>query len=469
MLIRQFANRAIGLKNSFSLFPRRKIASSYHRIYTGDSTATKISNFKPIKTLKDSLGIAADPTYYMNLEAKFGAVNYKPLPVVIERARDCHVWDVNNRRYLDFTASYATVSQGHCHPKIKAAAIAQMEKVTLTSRVFYNTYLAEYQQRMCETLGFERYFMANGGCEAAESSWKMARAWGYIHKKIPRNEAIIVFPENNFTGRSIAAASASTDPSCYNNYGPYVPNFINVQYDNPAALERLFQRHSNIAAYYLEPIQGEAGIILPSAGYLRTVRDLCTKYNVLMIADEIQVGLGRTGFLRACDVEDVKPDLMVLGKALGGGFIPVSAVGGRADVILSLQTGTHGSTFCSNPMSCAISDAAVQVIIENDLISNSRKQGDYLQILLTQIKNKYQHTDFVKEVRGRGLAIGVEIYSQKYNIDRLVNIILENGMLIKSSHGKTLRISPPLTITPSLIEEGADIIDRSIQQYLDRS
>ena len=460
MFVRQFAIRARRLNNSFSLFSRSKIASSNHRHISGDSTA-KLAH------IKDAPSIIADPNYYMNLEAKFGAINYKPLPVVIERARDCHVWDVLNRRYLDFTASYATVSQGHCHPKIRDAALAQMEKVTLTSRVFYNTYLAEYQQRMCETLGFERYFMANGGCEAAESSWKMARAWGYLHKGIPRNEAVIVFPENNFTGRSIAAASASTDPSCYNNYGPYVPNFINVPYDDTAALEKLFQRHSNIAAYYMEPIQGEAGIVVPSAGYLRVVRDLCTKYNVLMIADEIQVGLGRTGFLRACDVEDVVPDLTVLGKALGGGFIPVSAVGGRAEVILSLKPGTHGSTFCSNPMSCAISDAAVRVILEEGLIPNSQKQGDYLQVLLNQIKNKYSNIDFIKEVRGRGLAIGVEINSKRYNIDHLVNIIIKNGMLIKASHGKTLRISPPLTITSALVEEGADIIDRSIQQYLE--
>ena len=246
MFVPQFATRATGLTKYFLFFSRKQIPSRSHRFLFGDFTASAKRHLhdnigivadrnvlkkpirhlhdnlgivadrnvlkKPIRHLHDNLGIVADPNYYINLEAKFGAINYKPLPVVIERARDCHVWDVRNRRYLDFTASYATVSQGHCHPKIRAAAIAQMEKVTLTSRVFYNTYLAEYQKRMCETLGFERYFMANGGCEAAESSWKMARAWGYLHKKIPRNEAIIVFPDNNFTGRSIAAASASTDP-----------------------------------------------------------------------------------------------------------------------------------------------------------------------------------------------------------------------------------------------------------------
>ena len=462
MLLRQIANKASSsLNTSFSFFLRKNISHSNHRHFNVDSTVKQTKNY-----LKDGFSTFADPNYYMNLEARFGSINYKPLPVVIKWAKDCHVYDVKDQRYIDFTASYATVSQGHCHPKIRAAAIEQMQKVTLTSRVFYNTYLADYQKMMCMLLGFDKYFMASGGCEAAESSWKIARAWGYLNKGIPQNEAIIVFPENNFTGRSIAAASASTDPTCYTNYGPFVPNFSKVPYDDSAALEEAFQRHPNIAAYYMEPIQGEAGIIIPSNGYLRAVRELCTKYNVLMIADEIQVGLGRTGYLQACDYEGVKPDLTVLGKALGGGFIPVSAVGGREDAVLSLKTGTHGSTFCSNPMACAISSAAVRVILEEDLVANSMKQGKYLKVLLEQIQNQFKKEDFIREVRGRGLAIGMEINNDKYDINRLVNIMLKNGLLIKASHGKTLRISPPLTITTDLVEEGVQIIKKSINEYL---
>ena len=386
--------------------------------------------------------------------------------MVIERAKDCHYWDVKGRKYIDFTSAYASVSQGHCHPKIRAAAIEQMEKLTLTGRVFYNTYLADYQKMMCVLLGFDKYFMASGGCEAAESSWKMARAWGYLNKGIPQNEAVILFPNNNYTGRSIAAASASTDPTCYTNYGPFVPNFAKVPFNDSLALEEAFRRNPNIAAYYLEPIQGEAGVLVPSNGYLRSVRHLCTKYNVLMISDDIQVGLGRTGYLNACDYEGVKPDLTVLGKALGGGFIPVSAVGGREDVVLSLKTGTHGSTFCSNPMACAISSAAVRVILEDDLIANSMKQGKYLKKLLENLQSLFAKDDVIREVRGRGLILGVEINNEKYDIKRLVNIMLQNGLAINASHGKTLRISPPLTITADLVEEGVDIIRQSIMKYL---
>lgn len=447
--------RCGNLSNIFSIFSRNKTTNiNHHQIYGGNS----------IKPYKDSASIIADPNYYINLETKYGSINYKPLKVVIEHAKNCYVWDVNGKRYLDFTASYATVSQGHCHSKIRDAIIQQMNKVTLTSRVFYNAYLADYQQMMCTRFDFERFFMASGGCEAAESSWKMARAWGYIHKKIQDNNAIIVFAENNFAGRSIAAISASTDSSSYINYGPYVPNYIKVKYNDISALEELFKIYPNICAYYFESIQGEAGIIIPQDGYLRKVRDLCTKYNILMIVDDIQMGLFRTGYRLSSDYENIKPDLTILGKALSGGYLPISAVGGRKDVIHSLLPGTHGSTYSCNPMACSASYAAIDVLYDENLGENSKKQGEYLNILLQQIKNKY--CNFIKDIRGRGLAIGLEIYPENINIDKLVNIIIENGLLIKASHGKTLRISPPLTITSDLIEEGVNIIEKSIEQYI---
>lgn len=419
--------------------------------------------FQPIKSFTRNFAqMVSDPSFYMSMEAKYGSINYKPMPIVISEAQDCHVWDVTGRRYLDFLACYATVNQGHRHPRIIQSLVDQAHKVTLTSRVFFNDNLGIYQKLMCETFGFQKHLPMNTGVEGAESAVKLARRWAYVNKGVPRNDALMVFPKDCYWGRSLAALSASTDPSCYGGYGPYMNGFLNVEYNNIPALESLFQNHPNIAGYLFEPIQGEAGVMIPSGNYLRRVRDLCTKYNVLMIADEVQTGMGRAGYLSACQKENVKPDILVLGKALSGGTMPISCVLADDDIMLNIKTGQHGSTYGGNPLSNAVGITALEVIQDENLCKKSLDRGNYLLKKLDELKIKYPN--IITGVRGQGLMCAMDI-NPKYAdaTDLCLKMVLE-GLLVKPTHDTIIRISPPLTVSTDLIDEAVSIMDKIITQ-----
>lgn len=414
------------------------------------------------KTFSQQIALySSDPTYFRNLEAKYGSINYRPYPIVLNRGRNCHVWDVEGKRYLDWLACYATVNQGHCHPRIISTLLDQIQRISLTSRVFLNDTLGPYQKLMCETFGYDRHMPINTGVEGSESAVKLARRWGYDVKGIPRDQALMVFPRDNYWGRSISAISASTDPSSFTGFGPYTNGFINVPYNDLTALEELFKTFPNIAGYLLEPIQGEAGVIIPNDKYLLGVRELCNKYNVLMIADEVQSGLGRTGYLYACQHENVKPDILVLGKALSGGFMPISCVLTSNQIMTVIKAGQHGSTYGGNPLANAIGMTALDIILTEKLPENSAKQGNKLITKLENLKIKYP--SLIKSVRGRGLMCAVEMTSEKPNglnsVDDICWKIIQSGLLVKPTHDTIIRISPPLTISNDEIDEGIDKID----------
>lgn len=341
----------------------------------------------------------------MDLEYKYGCHNYAPIPAVIAKGLGAEVWDVDGKKYYDLLSGYSAVNQGHCHPKIKAAALAQMERITLTSRAFYNDRLGTWEKYLTTLLGYDKVCFQNGGVEGTEMAVKFARRWGYEVKGIPDNKARVLFPKNNFWGRSIAACGSSDDPKRYKNFGPFDLKFSLVEYDNAAALEEEFKKDPYICAYVLEPVQGEAGILIPSKGYLTKVRELCTKYNVLMVVDEIQTGFGRVGKILACDYEGVKPDMIALGKSLSGGFYPISACLGNDNVFDCIRPGDHGSTFGGNPLASAIGVAACQVIVDEKLPENAVTQGEYLKTKLKEIAKKHS---FMKDIRGQGLFIGME-------------------------------------------------------------
>ena len=398
------------------------------------------------------------PNYFISEEVKYGSTNYKPMPVVIERGQGCYVWDVTGRRYLDFLACFATVAHGYGHPRILAAMTEQANKITLTSRVFYHNKLAPFQKLLCNILGFDKMMPTNTGVEATESAVKLARRWAYDVKGVQQNQAVVLFPRGNFWGRSIAAVSASTDPSSYGGYGPYVPHssFQTIPYDDIPALETALKSNPNIAAYVLEAIQGEAGVIVPRDGYLSDVRALCTKYNVLMVVDEVQTGLGRTGKPLAVNYENVKPDLLTLGKALSAGIMPVSCVLGRDDVITTIKPGQHGSTFGGNPLGCAIGIEAVNVLYEEGLIDNSFKMGEYLRGELRAIKSKFPY--LIKNVRGKGLLNALEVNPEFADAGELCMEMVKRGLLVKPTHRTVIRMSPALIITKEQIDEAVGIM-----------
>lgn len=399
--------------------------------------------------------------YYLDLEERYGAFNYHPLPVVLERGEGVYVWDVEGRRYLDFLAAYSAVNQGHCHPRIVQALTEQACRLTLTSRAFHNDKLGPYEKYLCELLGFERLLPMNTGVEACETAVKLARHWGYRVKGVPENKAAVVFAEGNFWGRSIAAVSASTDPLSYTDFGPYVPEFYKIPYDDPEALENILASNPNIVAYMCEPIQGEAGVIIPEEGYLKAVRELCTRYNVLWIADEVQTGLGRTGKLLACEHEGVKPDIVCLGKALSGGMLPVSAVLTSSEVMLTLKPGEHGSTYGGNPLACAVAMAAVQVILDEDLCANAEVRGRQLREALVRIDSSR-----ISAVRGRGLMNALVIRPKGGVTAWEVCLrMMEMGLLAKPTHEHTIRLSPPLTITEEQMAEAARIIREAVLSF----
>lgn len=398
--------------------------------------------------------------YFIDLENQFGAHNYHPLPVVIDKGEGVFVWDVEGIKYFDFLSAYSAVNQGHCHPRIIGALHNQSKKLTLTSRAFYNSVLGEYEKFMTETFGYDRVLPMNTGVEGGETAVKLARKWGYEVKGIPQNQAVVVFANGNFWGRTIAAVSSSDDPDSFGNFGPFVPNFESVHYNDLNQLENELS-NPNVCAFMVEPIQGEAGVVVPDDNYLQGVRSICDKYNVLFIADEVQTGVGRTGKMTCCEHSNVKPDLLILGKALGGGVFPVSCVLGRNDVMLTLKPGQHGSTFGGNPLACAVAMESVKVIIEEDMIQNAENMGQIFREKLLNI-----NLPNIELVRGKGLLNAIKIKPFN-NGKKAYDVCLQmktNGLLAKQTHEHIIRFAPPLTINKSQINEAIEIIEKSIRE-----
>jgi len=396
-------------------------------------------------------------SYFLHLEEQFGAHNYHPLPVVLEKGEGVFLYDVDGKRYFDFLSGYSAVNQGHCHPKIIDTLTQQAKKLTLTSRAFHNNLLGEYSKFITSYFGYDKVLPMNTGVEGGETAIKLARRWAYDKKGVEANKAKIVFAEGNFWGRTLAAISSSTDPSSYKGFGPYMPGFEIVPYNNITALEAAFQ-DKNVAAFMVEPIQGEAGVVLPDEGYLQKVRALCTEYNVLFIADEIQTGLCRTGKLLACDHEDVKPDILILGKALSGGTMPVAAILANDEVMMNIRPGEHGSTYGGNPLACAVAIASLQVLKDENMAENATAMGIVLREELAKL-----NSPFIETIRGKGLLNAIVIKHQ--NPDASWDLCLalkEFGLLAKPTHGDKIRFAPPLTITKNQIIESVGIIGKAL-------
>ncbi|XP_075222113.1 ornithine aminotransferase precursor isoform X2 [Lycorma delicatula] len=391
-------------------------------------------------------------------EDKFGAHNYHPLPAALCKAEGVYMWDVEGRRYYDFLSAYSAVNQGHCHPKIVKALIDQASVLTLVSRAFYSDVLGEYEEFATKLFGYDKLLPMNTGVEGGETACKLARKWGYAKKKIPENQAKIIFANGNFWGRTLAAVSSSTDPSSYSGFGPFMPGFQLVPYNDLEALEEAL-KDANVCAFMVEPIQGEAGVVVPDDGYLKQVRRLCTQYNVLWICDEVQTGLCRTGKLLCCDHEGVRPDILVLGKALSGGVYPVSAVLANDDIMLCIKPGEHGSTYGGNPLGCKVAVAALSVLIEENLAENAEKMGQLLRKELSLLPK-----DVVSIVRGKGLLNAVVI-NKDFDAWEVCLKLKENGLLAKPTHGDIIRFAPPLVINEEQMKECIKIIKDTILSF----
>lgn len=409
-----------------------------------------------------SLPPSSEAQRLIALEERHGAHNYHPLPVVLERGKGVHVWDVDGKRYLDFLSAYSAVNQGHAHPKILAALSGQAAKLTLTSRAFHNNVLGEYERFVTSFFGYERVLPMNTGVEGGETAIKLARRWGYDVKGIPDDKATVLFCENNFWGRTIAACSSSSDPSCRKGFGPFLPGMGLVPYNDLPALEAALKADPHVAAFMLEPIQGEAGVVVPDGGYLAGVRALCTRYNVLMIADEVQTGLCRTGAMLAVDHEQVKPDVLVLGKALSGGVYPVSAVLASDEVMLTVSPGEHGSTYGGNPLGSAVAIAALEVLRDEGLAENARLMGELLRAELEALRG-----EAIVAVRGRGLLNALVVRPPAADgpdaLD-LCHALMHAGLLAKPTHGDIIRLAPPLVIDTAQVEEAVDIIGGEVRK-----
>ena len=395
---------------------------------------------------------------YIALEDKYGAHNYHPLPVVLTKGQGIFVWDVEDKRYFDFLSGYSAVNQGHCHPKILSALISQAQQLTLTSRAFHNDVLGEYEKYITSYFGYDKVLPMNTGVEGGETAIKLARRWGYQVKGIEENKAKIIFAENNFWGRTLAAVSSSTDPSSFKGFGPYMPGFEIIPFNDLHALEKSLQ-DINVAAFMVEPIQGEAGVIVPDEGYLQSVRNLCNEYNVLFIADEIQTGLCRTGKMLACDHENVRPDILILGKALSGGFMPVSAVLADDEIMLTIKPGQHGSTFGGNPLACKVAMAALQVLKDERLAENADAMGKVFMNELINIQSPH-----IKTIRGKGLLVAIVL--QHKDPEAAWNLCLamkDNGLIAKPTQGDKIRFAPPLIINKKQLLEAVVIIKNSLQ------
>jgi ornithine--oxo-acid transaminase len=394
---------------------------------------------------------------YLELENRYGANNYHPLPVVLSRGQGVHVWDVDGKKYYDFLSGYSALNQGHCHPKIISSLIHQAQKLTLTSRAFHSDQLAEYAQFITRYFGYDKVLPMNTGVEAVETAIKLARRWGYDVKRIPENKARIIVFEDNFHGRTSTVISFSSDPASYRGFGPFMPGFDLIPYNNLDALDKALQQ-KDVAAMLIEPIQGEAGVIVPDDGYLSKAYSLAKEANVLFIGDEIQTGLGRTGKMLACDFEDVRPDILILGKALSGGVLPVSAVLADDEIMLTIKPGEHGSTYGGNPLACAVAITALNVLKDEKMIENAAVMGDYFRKGLQKI-----NSPFIQTIRGKGLLNAVVI--QETRPDAAWDLcleLMENGLLAKPTHGNKIRFAPPLSITKAQLDECFEIIEESL-------
>ena len=399
---------------------------------------------------------------FMEMEARYGAHNYHPLPVVLAKGKGAKVWDVEGKEYYDFLSAYSAVNQGHCHPKIVKALTDQAQKLTLSSRAFYNDCLGEWEEYVTKYFGYDKVLPMNSGAEADETALKLARRWGTVVKGIPNDETLIVCCEGNFHGRTITIITMSNDPDSYANYGPLTPGFIRIPYNDPAALEKvLAEKGDKVAGFLLEPIQGEAGVYVPDEGYLKKCYDICKKYNVLFMADEVQCGIARTGKMLACDHEGVRPDILILGKALGGGVFPISAALADDEIMLTIKPGEHGSTFGGNPLATRVSIAALEVIKEEKLTERAEYLGKIFREEIMKIKSP-----MIEKVRGKGLlnAVIIKPMNGKEAWDVCLKMA-ENGVLAKPTHQHIIRFAPPLVISEEELRDAIERIKKSILSF----
>lgn len=401
--------------------------------------------------------------YYIELEHKYGAHNYHPLDVVIAKGKGVWVWDVEGKKYLDFLSAYSAVNQGHCHPKIVNAMIQQAQTLTLTSRAFYNNVLGEYEKFITELLGYDKVLPMNTGVEGGETAVKLARRWAYDVKGIKKYDAKIIVANDNFHGRTMMAVSASTDPDSYEGYGPYLPGFIKIPFNDIPALEKALE-DPDVCAFMVEPIQGEAGVVVPDAGYLKKAQELCKAKNVLLVCDEVQTGLARTGKMLASDHENVKPDILILGKALSGGTMPVSAVLANDDIMLTIKPGQHGSTFGGNPLAARVAIASLQVLVEEKLADNAAKMGEYFRSEVDKMVSEFENLVLV---RGKGLlnAIVIKPTSDGKTAWDVCVALKEEGLLAKPTHGDIIRFAPPLVINKEEIDFALETIRKVLKKF----
>lgn len=403
------------------------------------------------------------PQNIVDLEYKFGAHNYHPLPVVLKEGKGVFVWDVEGKKYYDFLSAYSAVNQGHCHPIIIKALVDQSKKLTLTSRAFHNNILGKYEKYITSLFGYDKVLPMNTGVEGGETAVKLARKWAYEVKKVPINQAKIVFVEGNFWGRTLAAISSSTDPSSTKGFGPFMPGYEIIPYNNIPALENAL-KDPNVAAFMVEPIQGEAGVVVPDEDYLLKAYDLCTKSNVLFIADEVQTGIGRTGKMLCCDHYNFKPDILILGKALSGGVFPVSAILSSDEVMLTIKPGEHGSTFGGNPLACEVAIAALEVIQNENMIDNADRLG---KIFRNEINNFIKNSSIARLVRGKGLLNAIVINDQESGDTawRICMSMALKGLLAKPTHGNIIRFAPPLIINEEQLKDCIKIITSTLKDF----
>jgi len=395
---------------------------------------------------------------YIDLEDKYGAHNYHPLPVVLDKGEGIFVWDTDGNKYYDFLSAYSAVNQGHCHPKLLTALREQAEDLTLTSRAFYNSKLGPFEQFITNFFGYDKVLPMNTGVEGVETALKLCRKWAYLKKGISENDAEIIVVENNFHGRTLGVISFSSDPDSYGNFGPYLPGFHRIPYNDMAALETALAR-PNVAGIMVEPIQGEAGVIVPQEGYLSRISELCKEHNTLFIADEVQTGIARTGKLIACHHEDVKPDILILGKALSGGILPVSAVLADDEIMLCIKPGEHGSTFGGNPLACAVAQAALEIVRDENLSQNAEDMGNIFRQQMRDIDSS-----LITAVRGKGLlnAIDIKPFGDGKTAYDICLMLKEKGLLAKQTHTHTIRFAPPLVISKEDVIKSCEIIKEAI-------
>lgn len=407
----------------------------------------------------NNTSIISQASYFIELEDQYGAHNYHPIPVVLERGGGVFVYDVEGKQYFDFLSAYSAVNQGHCHPKIIAALIEQASQLTLSSRAFYNNRLGEYEKYICKYFGYDKVLPMNTGVEGVETALKLCRKWAYQVKGIPDLEAKIIVLEGNFHGRTMTAVSASNDPSSYKGFGPFLPGLIRIPYNDLEALKSVI-KDPHVAGFLIEPIQGEAGVVVPDDDYLKAAFDICQSNRVLFIADEIQTGIARTGKLLACDHINIRPDILILGKALSGGVLPVSAVLADDEIMLCIKPGEHGSTFGGNPLACAVGIAALEVVRNEQLEKNAQIMGDFFRQGLQQLSKKHP---IIKTIRGKGLlnAIVIDDHEESSTAWNLCIEMAQQGLLAKPTHGNIIRLAPPLTITQDQLESALSMIDRA--------